>query len=368
MSSIIVNFSPMEALFYTYIFIFGLLFWSFSSVIISRLRNGKNGIIKGRSECPKCHHTLTGKDLIPLFSFLQTAGKCRYCKTPIPYFYPFLELTFGLGFVITTFFFSDVSLILQGNMEELLRLIFFLLLSFWTLLYVIYDILYYEIPDSVLISLIALSTFALGVQSFGFMSFFPSLENTLLLTNWEHLLLIWAFIISIAWFYAIMLKWLEYIHDFLILWSISLLWIGIMFLWIPLTQTVFWSAFLGAFALFFFLYLQIVLSNWRAMGGWDLRIAILMGMILWISLSFWGMLLTYMIGSTIGIFVILYAKTRQYYNNKKQTLNKVRRILGMREKKVELDTHIPFGPFLALGMYGALLYGNEIRIFFQNYL
>jgi hypothetical protein len=80
------------------------------------------------------------------------------------------------------------------------------------------------------------------------------------------------------------------------------------------------------------------------------------------------MLLTYIIGSIIGIFVIFYAKTRQYYNNKKQTLNKVRRILGMREKKVELDTHIPFGPFLALGMYGALLYGNEIRNFFQNYL
>jgi len=136
-------------------------------VIISRLRNGKSGIIKGRSECPKCHHTLTGKDLIPLFSFLSTAGKCRYCKTKIPYFYPFLEVTFAVGFLITAYLLSDVTLILEGNIEELVRLLFFLFFTFGTLLYVIYDLMYYEIPDSVLISLIGMSSVALLVQNFG---------------------------------------------------------------------------------------------------------------------------------------------------------------------------------------------------------
>jgi prepilin signal peptidase PulO-like enzyme (type II secretory pathway) len=34
------------------------MFGSFSSVIISRLKNGKSGIASGRSECPKCHHVL----------------------------------------------------------------------------------------------------------------------------------------------------------------------------------------------------------------------------------------------------------------------------------------------------------------------
>jgi hypothetical protein len=65
---------------------------------------------------------------------------------------------------------------------------------------------------------------------------------------------------------------------------------------------------------------------------------------------------TYIFGSLIGIFVLIYVKTRKYYQRKKQTLDKVRKLLGMREKKVEIDTHIPFGPFLAFGMYAALLY------------
>jgi prepilin signal peptidase PulO-like enzyme (type II secretory pathway) len=40
----------------------------------------------------------------------------------------------------------------------------------------------------------------------------------------------------------------------------------------------------------------------------------------------------------------------------------------MREKKVEIDTHIPFGPFLAFGMYAALLYWDQIKALFEIHL
>jgi len=33
--------------------------------------------------CPHCKHPLAAKDLIPVLSWLQLRGKCRYCKVPI---------------------------------------------------------------------------------------------------------------------------------------------------------------------------------------------------------------------------------------------------------------------------------------------
>lgn len=365
---IIPKISCMEILILLYIFIFWLLFGSFSSVIISRLRHKKQGIVSGRSECPKCHHILWAKDLIPVFSFLSTWGKCRYCKAKIPYFYPILEFIFWLSFVATAIFFIDISLLLSGNWAEIVKWIFFLLFTFGTLLYVIYDILYFEIPESVLAWLIWMSFWALLLQNFWMIEFFPHLQNIFSLWIWENIWLIGLFVWSLIWYYLIMLKWLSYKADF---WILAILILGAVWLWqlwIPLHETIFWSAFLGSFVVFLFLFLQIVLSNGRAMGWGDLRIAILMGMILGISLSFWWILVTYIAGSIIWIFVIIYTKTRAYYLSKKKILNQVRKILWMREQSVSVDTHIPFWPFLAIGIYAVLLYGNEISQIFQNYL
>jgi bacterial peptidase A24 N-terminal domain len=44
--------------FYISVFIFGLLFGSFSSVLIGRWKNKENGILMGRSACPHCKNTL----------------------------------------------------------------------------------------------------------------------------------------------------------------------------------------------------------------------------------------------------------------------------------------------------------------------
>ena len=36
-------------------------------------------IMTGRSMCPNCQHILAAKDLIPVISWLQLRGRCRYC-------------------------------------------------------------------------------------------------------------------------------------------------------------------------------------------------------------------------------------------------------------------------------------------------
>ena len=44
----------------------------------------RHGLPTGRSRCDSCGHVLAPRDLVPLFSFLLSRGKCRYCGAPIP--------------------------------------------------------------------------------------------------------------------------------------------------------------------------------------------------------------------------------------------------------------------------------------------
>ena len=48
--------------------------------------------VHGRSACPRCGHVLSVADLVPLFSWLSTLGRCRYCGAPIAWRYPLTEL------------------------------------------------------------------------------------------------------------------------------------------------------------------------------------------------------------------------------------------------------------------------------------
>jgi leader peptidase (prepilin peptidase)/N-methyltransferase len=85
----------MESLFSIYSFIFGLLIGSFLNVLILRLPVKKD-IVKARSKCPKCGTQLNWYHNIPLISFIFLKGKCGFCKTPISWRYPLIELLTGL--------------------------------------------------------------------------------------------------------------------------------------------------------------------------------------------------------------------------------------------------------------------------------
>ncbi|WP_251140642.1 A24 family peptidase [Rhodoferax sp. U11-2br] len=51
-----------------------------------------------RSRCPKCSHTLSWLENIPVLSYLVLRGKCRYCGTAISVRYPLVELVTGALF------------------------------------------------------------------------------------------------------------------------------------------------------------------------------------------------------------------------------------------------------------------------------
>lgn len=93
---------------YVSLFIVGLLFWSFWSVLLHRLgtnvtRNKIRSVLIWRSHCPHCKHTLARYDLFPLVSWLSTRGKCRYCKATVSHRYPLLELWSALVFLGITY-------------------------------------------------------------------------------------------------------------------------------------------------------------------------------------------------------------------------------------------------------------------------
>ena len=131
---------------------FGLVFGSFGSVIFYRLwdwptKETWKWFLVWRSECPKCHHKLATRNLIPVFSRLFQWWKCEYCKKPISWFYPFLEITTVLIFLIIFFKFSS-SWIPGHNVWLYEGYIYtiFIMISAWLLrLIFLYDIKTYEL-------------------------------------------------------------------------------------------------------------------------------------------------------------------------------------------------------------------------------
>ncbi|HZK44484.1 MAG TPA: prepilin peptidase [Syntrophomonadaceae bacterium] len=81
------------------IFIFGLIIGSFLNVLIYRIPR-RESIIWPGSHCAECGHKLSYKDLVPLFSYIFSKGKCRYCGNQIHYTYPLVEIITAVVFVL----------------------------------------------------------------------------------------------------------------------------------------------------------------------------------------------------------------------------------------------------------------------------
>jgi len=238
------------------IFIIGLLFGSFASVIIYRLQRGEKGIIFGRSKCPQCKIALKPIDLIPLVSYVSTNGKCRYCKKSISKTYPLLELTMGFSFLITAYLSQNI---------EIGLLVFYLFITFVFVAVAFYDILFQEIPDSLLLPTILITAFVM------YLSGIYSIESLLI-----------GFLIPVIFF-------------------------GFLFF----------------------------VSHGQWLGGGDIRIGALMGLLLGWPNIITGLFLGYLIGSVWSAG-------------------------GMLIKKLTRKSHIPFAPFLLFGTYITLFWGSQI--------
>jgi leader peptidase (prepilin peptidase)/N-methyltransferase len=249
---------------YILIFIIGLMLGSFASVVIHRLYKRQKGILFGRSKCPKCKHVLGAKDLVPLFSFLISGGKCRYCKKSISLFYFMLELVMGLSFLLTTYLVGIASI---------WNIVFYLFITFIFVLLTFYDLLFKEVPDGIVLP---------------------------------------AFIVA---FLFLWLTGAKEVADLLIGTAIPVAFFGLLFLG----------------------------SKGEWLGGGDVRIGALMGAVLGWPLILIGLFLGYLFGAVFSL-------------------------VGLLTKKFTRKSQIPFAPFLLIGTYVTIFWGQRILDWYMNAL
>ncbi len=74
----------------------GATIGSFLNVVIYRMPRLLSLGKPKHSFCPKCNHQLGMSDLVPLFSWLLSGGKCRHCTEKVPARYFWVELVNGV--------------------------------------------------------------------------------------------------------------------------------------------------------------------------------------------------------------------------------------------------------------------------------
>lgn len=128
------------------IFIFGLIYGSFLNVVIFRLQEAET-IVRGRSHCRECKNTLAWYDLVPIASFIMLGGKCRYCKKPISWQYPIVELGTAL---LLLFIWRLIASQNPAIIWQFTDMIFYGLIIGAMVVTFFYDLYHYIIPDEII--------------------------------------------------------------------------------------------------------------------------------------------------------------------------------------------------------------------------
>ncbi len=97
----------------------------------------------------------------------------------------------------------------------------------------------------------------------------------------------------------------------------------------------------AAFIASFFFYSIIILTKGKGMGGGDVKLAFLMGLFLGWPVILLSIFLSFIFGSIIGIYLILIGKKK-------------------------MGSMIPFGPFLIIGTFVGLFWGERIVEWYIN--
>lgn len=342
----------LYSIWYVCVFFLGLAFGSFASVLITRLKHGKKGIFLGRSECPYCHHVLSVKDLIPLFSYIILWGKCAYCSKKLSLFYIAIESLMAIWFVLVSVIFTDVSLLFAGDMKEWIKWIFHIVCIFCTVVYVFYDILFLEIVDVVvwfLIGWIALFLLWDALFSFGV---FPHFIFSDISTSPSFVWML-TFFWTIGMYGVIIFWWFQEKIDMLFL-GILGVWLLFLSVFFSFHTSLLWNAVLSSYLIFIFFYAQYALSWGRWLWWGDLRIAVLVGLSVWLKYLFLALFISYLLGSVVWIVRYFFVKYSYLSKIQGKIVQKMSTILAFRLRWH--DVRIPFWPFLAWGMYGIWIF------------
>lgn len=279
------------------IFIFGLVIGSFLNVVIFRMETEED-IVNSRSHCMHCRKKLAWYDLVPLLSFLTLRGRCRYCKKPISWQYPFVELATGILFVMILDKAGGLILESANPLWDILNLLVLFVVSAALVVIFVYDLRHYIIPDKIVFPLVGIMLFyrLLGVGEYQAdrSAYLDSINGNLF------------------WFWNLFIP--QILGEG-----------GALRMLTPLLDPL-----LAAIAAGGFFFIIVVLTKGKGMGGGDVKLAFLMGLVLGFYKTFVAMYFAFTLGAVFGIILIAF-------------------------RKKTFKSALPFGPFLVLGALIALL-------------
>jgi len=270
-------------------FILGASVGSFLNALCERVYNHEPFVI-ARSVCRSCNKELSVLDLIPFFSFLFLRGKCRYCKAKLPMDLFLSEIILGVLFSLS--YFVARPLILTDMTMFYLYWGFLLFNISFFFFIALYDFKYYIIPD-------------LAVYGLSMIYIIIIIDIFVLNKTGLHVL-----------YYAD-------VTSFMI------------------------QHFITAIALLIFFLSIYLVTQGRGLGGGDVKLVFLIGLLLGAKPSIVFLYVAFFSGALVSI-LLLVVKTKQ------------------------LKDAIPFGPFLAFGVIIAILYSGVLLstplFSFVNYL
>lgn len=271
----------MMVMVYVILGLLGLCLGSFVNALVWRLHEQESpskktnkkaskdlSIATGRSRCTDCGHNLGFWDLIPVLSWCALRGKCRYCKKPISWQYPLVELL-TMGLFIASYVFWPVQLV--DSMSSLLPFIVWLCVVVGLVAIMVYDIKWMIIPDRIVYPLIMLVIVSIGIQAI-FLDGGPLRVR---------------------------------------------------------------DAVLGLLVGSGFFYLVFVISKGKWIGGGDVKLGILLGLLLGARDAFIALYIASVVGAVFAITLIA-------------------------TKRAKRRSKVPFGPFLIAGTILAGLFGESI--------
>ncbi len=279
---------------YFIIFISGLFIGSFLNLVADRLNEGK-GILIGRSICNFCTKNLSFVDLVPIFSYLFLGGKCRQCGHKISLYYPISEITTGFLFVMVGYW---LKIHQSSELITWLAFLFYIVISSIFIIVLFSDLKYMMIPDKVIIPGIVLTmVFQLSLAVY----YSVDLYNRLNSDSFGKYLVKAGYVNRHA-----LLAFQGVGVNFLAGISISLFFLALIFI-----------------------------TKGRGMGGGDVKLGFLIGLLNGFPNSIVAIFSAFLTGAIYSLILVI-----------------------ARRKKFKES--IAFGPFLVVGNYIALLYGSAV--------
>jgi len=299
---------------YFILFVFGLCVGSFLNAVIFRLEKGESIVFAGtkslrkglspfsrmaRSYCPRCKHTLAWYDLLPVLSFFMLRGKCGYCGKKISIQYPMVEIATGILFALVTNYQLPIT-----NLQSIFQLpitnyqLLIPLIYYFYISSVLIVIFVYDLKHYIIPDKILFPT--IGISILYHVSSIMQANNNA------------SYIIH---------------HT----------------LYSHLGSAIIASG--------FFLSLVLV-SRGRWMGLGDVKLAFLMGLVLGWPNILVALFLAFTLGAIVGLALILASRSSASFEEAE--------LPKMAGQHYSFKSEIPFAPFLIIGTFMALFWGNQI--------